>query len=114
MPAPITQSPFTPPALLPLTPSAPAAATAEGPAFALDVTLTVEPSLGGSHVAYHIELSTAADGEAERAAALRRLIVRRAPRDLARLGVYVARIYAEVRRRPTYVAALVRTGDGEA
>ena len=34
MPAPITQSPFTPPALLPLTPAAPAASTAEGPAFA--------------------------------------------------------------------------------
>ncbi len=62
------------------------------PTFALDVALTLEEVPGGTRVTYHCGLSLAS-AEAmppARATALRRLLVRRAPRDLERLRTLVA------------------------
>ena len=74
---------------------------ADGDAFALDVSLEAVPTRDGTRVTYDLGLTShalpadapAADrAVAERhAVALRRLLGRRAPRDLARLGVHVAR-----------------------
>ena len=78
------------------------------PAFTLDVALEAAPAFGGTRVTYHLQLATPepapGDEAAERrAAALRRLIGRRAPRDLARLEAYVARRVG-VRRAPAHPA----------
>lgn len=67
-----------------------------GPAFALGVSLDADAALGGTRLVYRLQLETPppapGDLAAEaRAAALRRLVGRRAPRDLARLETYVAR-----------------------
>ena len=61
-------------------------------AFSLDLALTFEEVSGGTRVTYHCGLSLASDDvmPAARATALRRLLVRRAPRDLERLRELVA------------------------
>ena len=61
-------------------------------AFTLDLALTLEEVPGGTRVTYHCGLALASDDvmPAARATALRRLLVRRAPRDLERLRVLVA------------------------
>jgi hypothetical protein len=72
-------------------------------AFTLDVSLDAAATFGGTRLTYRLRLVTppAADPDAEgRAAALRRLLGRRAPRDLARLEAYVARRAGRFVRRP--------------
>ena len=61
-------------------------------AFSLDLALALEEVPGGTRVTYHCGLSLASEDvmPAERATALRRLLVRRAPRDLERLRALVA------------------------
>lgn len=76
-----------------------------GPAFTLDVALDAAPVLGGTRVVYRLWLATAppapGDAHAERRpAALRRLLGRRAPRDLLCLEAYVARRAGGVGRLP--------------
>ena len=78
---------------------------ADGPAFALDVALAVAPALGGAGVTYRLAMTThppppgdpahgdpvLAAAHDQRVAAFRRLLARRAPRDLVRLEHHVAR-----------------------
>ena len=61
-------------------------------AFTLDLALTLEELPGGTRVTYRCGLALASDDvmPAARATALRRLLVRRAPRDLERLRALVA------------------------
>lgn len=63
-----------------------------GDAFALDVALSLEDAPDGTRVTYHCGLSLTGEDTlpAGHATALRRLLVRRAPRDLERLGRLVA------------------------
>lgn len=63
-----------------------------GAAFLLDVALTLEDARQGTRVTYHCALSLTAEDvlPAGHATALRRLLVRRAPRDLERLGSLMA------------------------
>ena len=63
-----------------------------GAAFVLDVALSLEDAPDGTRVTYHCGLSLTGDDALPtgHATALRRLLVRRAPRDLERLGGLVA------------------------
>ena len=63
-----------------------------GAAFLLDVALSLEDAPEGTRVTYHWALSLTTEDvlPAGHATALRRLLVRRAPRDLERLGHLMA------------------------
>jgi hypothetical protein len=75
-----------------------------GAAFALDRSLALEAAEPGTRVTYHCTLTLDGDGDgalsAGRATALRRLLVRRAARDLERLAALVTQMaHAEARAR---------------
>ncbi len=63
-----------------------------GSAFVLEVALTLEEAPEGTRVTYHCGLALTGDDAvpAGHATALRRLLVRRAPRDLERLAALMA------------------------
>lgn len=62
-----------------------------GDELALELSLWLEPVPDGTRVTYHCALSLEEDAlPARHATALRRLLVRRAPRDLERLAALVA------------------------
>jgi hypothetical protein len=66
------------------------------PDFSLEFALTLEEVPGGTRVTYHCGLAMTSDEAmpAARATALRRLLVRRAPRDLERLRLLVDEVPA--------------------
>ncbi|MGZ8379905.1 MAG: SRPBCC family protein [Gemmatirosa sp.] len=63
-----------------------------GPAFVLEVALTLEDAPEGTRMIYHCGLALTSDDALPpgHATALRRLLVRRAPRDLERLATLMA------------------------